>query len=140
MLFRSWSPTNIEALLPHSVQASVPTAVHIGATSEFSPLSYDHGDLGAGRLQRMRSDPTSIHVVRPAHVMSSSNSDLAASDSSVQEMTHLVQEIENLRSRMDEIVRRQQQATGNVPLSLPAPSVDFDRQTEPPAYSEAGAR
>ena len=52
-----------------------------------------------------------------------------------------MQEIDGLRARMEQIMRRrQEEAVRNSALATLAPSDEDDRRTAPPAYSELGDR
>ena len=58
-----------------------------------------------------------------------------------QAMSLVMQEMDDLRARMEQIMRRQhEEAAGNSALAQPAPSEDDDHRTAPPAYSELGDR
>ena len=75
------------------------------------------------------------------HPFSSTGRDLATPGTSAEDMSLMMREMDSLRARMAQMVRRQQEeAVRNSALATLAPSDEDDRRTAPPAYSELGGR
>ncbi|KAL5523676.1 hypothetical protein ACEPAG_7849 [Sanghuangporus baumii] len=106
-------------------KASQMRQVRRQSTNWQPPELQDQGTFSAGHL---------------LSALSATDREFTTSGSSIQEISLLMQEMDNMRSRMAEIVRRQQEETAvrNSTLATLAPSDGDDRQTEPPAYSELG--
>ncbi|KAL5507400.1 hypothetical protein ACEPAH_6856 [Sanghuangporus vaninii] len=122
------------------------------ANANSSSIASEHRTQEASRTRQIRKESTNQPLPGPqespqdpsaGHFLSSSSDrEFTISGSFTQEISLLMQEMDNMRSRMAEMVRRQQEeaAARNTTLATLAPSDGDDHQTAPPAYSELGER
>ncbi|OCB89378.1 hypothetical protein A7U60_g3468 [Sanghuangporus baumii] len=131
---------------PIDMGSQTPSAA-VNANS--SSIASEYRTQKASLMRQVRRQSTNQPLPEPqeslqdpstGHFLSSSDREFTISGSFIQEISLLMQEMDNMRSRMAEIVRRQQEeaATRNTTLATLVPSDGDDRQTAPPAYPELG--